>query len=280
MTTLFPVSGSFTHYASRFVDPALGFTQGFNYWYLWGIAVPLSLTASAIVISYWDSKTSPAVYITCFFILVVLINLLGTAMYGETEFWLSAVKVLAIIGLMILGIVLMLGGGPTHDRIGFRYWRDNGVFAQYNGIPGALGRFLAFWSTFINGAFSYSGSELVAVTAGEAKDPRRNIPKALKKVIFRLLVLYCGSIFIIGVLVPYNSPDLISASEQASTAAASPFVVFINNAQIKALPDIINAVILMAVLSAATSDLVSYAFFSVIPGIDSNSMLLLVLFML
>lgn len=254
MCTLFPVSGSFTHYASRFVDPALGFAQGFNYFYCWGIAIPLELVASGIVVSYWDSSTNIAVYITCFFILILAINLLGTKWYGETEFWLSAVKVLAIVGLLILGIVLMLGGGPTHDRVGFRNWKD-GVFAQYNGIPGSTGRFLAFWSTFINGAFSYSGSELVAVTAGEAKDPRRNIPKALKKVFVRLVVLYCGSIFIIGILVPYNSSQLVSAAASASTAAASPFVIFIQNAKIKVLPDLMNAVILIAVLSAANSDL-------------------------
>lgn len=211
--------------------------------------------AAGIVISYWDPNTNIAVYITCFFVLIVAINLLGTKMYGETEFWLSGLKVLTIIGLLILGLVLMLGGGPTHDRIGFRYWKENGVFAQYNGIPGSLGKFLAIWSTFINGAFSYSGAELIAVTAGEAKDPRRNIPRALKKVLVRLVVLYCGSIFIIGVLVPYNSPDLVSASESASTAAASPFVIFIQNAHIRALPDIINAIILTAVVSAANSDL-------------------------
>ncbi|CCG82790.1 Predicted protein [Taphrina deformans PYCC 5710] len=255
MCTLFPVSGSFTHYAARFVDPALGFAQGWNYFYCWGIAIPLELVAAGIVITYWDTKTNIAVYITVFFALIVAINLLGTKMYGETEFWLSGLKVITILGLLILGIVLILGGGPTHDRIGFRYWKEYGVLNQYNDIPGSLGRFLAVWSTFVNGAFSYSGSELVAVTAGESKDPRRNIPKALKKVFVRLVVLYCGSVFVIGVLVPYNSPQLVSAATSASTAAASPFVIFIKNAEIKVLPDIINAVILTAVLSAANSDL-------------------------
>ncbi|ORY78626.1 AAT family amino acid transporter [Protomyces lactucae-debilis] len=254
MTTLFPVSGAFTHYAARFVDPALGFSQGFNYWWCWAVAQGLEVVAAGIIVSYWDTKTPIVVYITVFYILMLSVNLLGTRWFGESEFILSGIKVIALLGLITLGIVLILGGGPTKDRIGFRYW-EQGLFAQYNNIPGSLGRFLAFWSTFINGAFSFSGSELVSVTAGEAQNPRKNIPKALKRVLFRLVFLYIGSIFVISMLVPYKSPQLAAASHEAATAAASPFVIFINNAKIPVLPHIINAVILVAVLSAANSDL-------------------------
>jgi amino acid transporter len=156
-----------------------------------------------------------------------------------------------IVGLIILGIVLDLGGGPSHDRIGFRYWKNPGAFNQLNGIPGPKGRFLAFWATFINAAFSFLGTEIVALAAGEAENPRRNVPKAIRRVFYRILLFYVGGVIVIGWLVPYNDPRLLGAS----TAASSPFVIAINNAKIKALPSIINAVILVSAFSAGNSDL-------------------------
>jgi yeast amino acid transporter len=104
--------------------------------------------------------------------------LLYTAAYGEAEFMFASIKVITIVGLIILGIVLDLGGGPNHDRIGFRYWKHPGPFAQYNGISGSEGRFLGWWAVMSNAAFSFIGTEIVAITSGEARNPRRNIPKA------------------------------------------------------------------------------------------------------
>ncbi|BFZ59132.1 hypothetical protein YB2330_000135 [Saitoella coloradoensis] len=255
MTTLFPVAGGFTHFASRFCDDALGFAQGINYWYSWAITTPLEITAAAIVVAYWDPDTNVAVYISVFFVLICLVNYFGTRAYGEAEFWLSFIKVTAITGLIILGIVLFFGGGPNHDRIGFRYWKTPGPFAQYNNIEGAWGRFLAFWSTFINAAFAYTGTELVAVTAAEAENPRRNVPKAIKRVFWRIIFFYLGSILVIGLLVPFDSEELLNVIGGAADASSSPFVIFINNANIPVLPHIINAVILVAVVSAGNSDL-------------------------
>jgi yeast amino acid transporter len=149
--------------------------------------------------------------------------------------------------MLILGIVLDLGGGPTHDRIGFRYWMDS--FNQLNGIPGATGRFLAFWATFINAAFSYLGIEIVALAAAEAENPRRNVPRAVRRVFYRILLFYVGGVVIIGLLVPYHDSRLLGAS----TAASSPFVIAIENAKIKILPSIINTAILTSAFSAGNS---------------------------
>jgi len=251
MTTLFPVSGSFTHYATRWLDPALGFALGYNYWYSYAITLPTEITAAAIVISYWDEKTNPGAWITIFLVVIVFINFCGVRYYGEAEFWFSFIKVTTIVGLIILGIVLDLGGGPSHDRIGFRYWKKPGAFNQLNGIPGTKGRFLAFWATFINAAFSFLGTEIVALAAGEAENPRRNVPKAIRRVFYRILLFYVGGVIVIGWLVPYNDPRLLGAS----TAASSPFVIAIKNAKIKALPSIVNAVILVSAFSAGNSDL-------------------------
>lgn len=117
MAALYPVSGGFTHYASRFVDPALGFALGYNYWYSYAITVPTEVVAASIVISYWDTTTNAAVYITVLTVAIFVINFMGARWYGETEFWFSAIKVVTIVGLIILSLILMCGGGPNHDKI-------------------------------------------------------------------------------------------------------------------------------------------------------------------
>ncbi|WVO16921.1 hypothetical protein L204_104607 [Cryptococcus depauperatus] len=258
MAALYPVAGGFTHYATRFVDPSLGFAVGLNYWYSYAMTIPTELVAASIVISYWDSTTNAAVYITVCLIAVWVVNLFGARVYGETEFWFSSIKVITIVALIILGIVLMCGGGPNHDAIGFRYWRHPGAFAQItiekgtSVIGGRWGQFLAFWNVFVQAAFSFNGTEIIATTLGEAENPRKSVPRAIKRVFFRLLFFYVMGTFIISVLVPYTEPNLLSGS---GNAAASPFVIAIKNAGIDALPSIINAVLLTAAWSAGNSDL-------------------------
>ena len=261
MAALFPVSGAFTHYGARFVDPALGFAQGINYWYSYAITLPTEVVAATIVITYWDvgnQKAPAAAYITVCLVPVWIINLWGARAYGEAEFWFSSIKVITIVGLIILGIVLMCGGGPNHDAIGFRYWRNPGPFnnqtinASADMIPGNWGKFLAFWNVFVQAAFSFIGTEIIATTLGEAENPRRTVPRAIKRIFFRLAFFYVGGIFIISVLVPYTEPNLLSGS---GTATASPFVIAIQDAGIKALPSIVNAVLLISAWSAGNSDL-------------------------
>lgn len=222
---------------------------------------PAELVASAIVISYWDTATNPAVYITVCFVLIYAINFLGARAYGEAEFWFSAIKVITIIGLILLSLILMCGGGPNHDPIGFRYWRNPGPFNQIQVgkvtgpegvIPGRWGQFLAFWSVFVQAAFSFIGTEILATTLGEAENPRRTVPRAIKSVFWRLVMFYVLGIFFISVLVPYNDSRLLTDNADAS---ASPFVIAINNAGIRVLPSIVNAVILVAAWSAGNSDL-------------------------
>ncbi len=179
-------------------------------------------------------------------------NILHAGAYGECEFVFASLKVITITGLIILGIVLDLGGGPNHDRIGFRYWKNPGPFTQFSDIAGSKGRFLAWWAVMTQAAFSFLGTEIVAIAAGEAKNPRRNIPKAIRRVYIRILLFYIGGVTIIGLLVPSNNPDL---NLTQSDAAKSPFVIAIKAAGIKGLPSVINAVLLTSAWSAASSDL-------------------------
>lgn len=157
---------------------------------------------------------------------------------------------LTIVGLIILGIIISAGGGPEGEVIGFKYWSNPGALNQYEGIAGALGRFLGFWAVLTQAAFSFIGTEIVAIAAGEAKNPRRNIPRAIKKVFIRILIFYLGGTFVIGIICPSNSPDL-----KNSGVAKSPFVIAIKQAGIPVLPSIINACLLTSAWSAASSDL-------------------------
>ncbi|PLW19745.1 hypothetical protein PCANC_01987 [Puccinia coronata f. sp. avenae] len=267
MVTMFPVTGAFIHYTTRFVDPALGFAVGWNYWYSFAVTLPTEITAAGIVIKYWTQSVNVAVWITIFLVATTTINFFGVKWYGEAEFFCSAVKVTAIVGLIILGVILDLGGGPNHDRVGFRYWKSPGPFNQLNQIPGSTGRFLAFWSVLVQAAFSYQGTEIVALAAGEAENPRKNVPKAINKVFYRILIFYVGGMTVVGLLVPYTSPDLLGGT---SDAASSPFVIAIKSAGISVLPDTVNVVILTAVFSAANSDL--YAGSRILFGLSSDQM--------
>ncbi|KIP01623.1 hypothetical protein PHLGIDRAFT_505750 [Phlebiopsis gigantea 11061_1 CR5-6] len=244
MVSYLPVPGGHITMAERFVDSAWSLTLGWNYWYNWTILLPAELSAAAVLMGFWNQSVNDAAWITMFLAVVITINLFGAGA--------SVSPVITITGLIILGIVLDLGGGPSHDRLGFRYWKHPGPFNQFNGIPGTEGRFLAWWAVMSQAAFSFVGTEAVAIAGGEARNPRRNIPKAIRRVYVRILLFYIGGVTVIGLLVPYNHPDL---NLKTSTAAKSPFVIAIKAAGIKGLPSVINAALLTSAWSAASSDL-------------------------
>lgn len=257
MAAFIPLDG-FTSYASRYVDPALGFAVGYCYLFKYFIVTPNQLTAGAMVMQYWVSreKVNPGVWITIFLVLIVLINTVGVRFFGEFEFWLSSVKVLVMLGLILLLFIIMLGGGPNHDRTGFRYWRDPGAFKPYSeAISGSKGKFVSFASVFALALFAYTGTELCGIVAAEAKNPRRSVPRAIKLTLYRIVLFYVISILLLGMTVAYNDPLLIKAKKMSTSAAASPFVVAIKNAGIPVLPHIFNACVLLFVFSACNSDL-------------------------
>lgn len=227
-----------------------------RYWFKYIIVTPNQLTAGALIIQYWlpRDRVNPGVWITVFLVLIICINYFGIRFFGEFEFWLSTIKVIVIVGVIILSLVLALGGGPDHDRKGFRYWSNPGAFKEYIDT-GASGRFIGFWSTMVTATFAYLGTELVGVTVGEAQNPRKTIPRAIKLTFYRILFFYCLSVLLLGMLVPYNSPELAFANKASSSASASPFVVAIKLSGINALPGILNACILLFVFSASNSDL-------------------------
>ncbi|TXT16043.1 hypothetical protein VHUM_00546 [Vanrija humicola] len=252
MVSASPLPGGAISLAARFVDESLSFTLGWFYWYTWTIFLPSELSAIAVLVNLWNTSVNNAVWISIFLVAAVGINMMGSAWYGETEFWLSYIKIFLIVGLIIVDIVISAGGVKGAPAIGFKYWRTPGPFVQAPGVGGALGRFLGFWSTLTRAAFSYIGSEIVAIAAGETQNPRKNVPRAIRNVYIRILLFYILGVFVIGITVPSDDPRL---GLNSGTALASPFVIAIQTAGIKVLPTIVNAALLASGLSAANSEL-------------------------
>ena len=163
------------------------------------------------------------------------------------------IKVVTICGLLLLSLIIACGG-VTGEPTGFKYWKDPGAIKPYI-HTGATGKFLAIWSTFVTATFAYLGTELVGVTVGEAQNPRKTIPRAIKLTFYRILFFYCFSVFLLGMIIPYDSPALLDSNKALTGANASPFVAAINISGIRYLPGILNGAILLFVFSASNSDL-------------------------
>jgi amino acid transporter len=165
--------------------------------------------------------------------------------YGEAEFVFAIIKITAVIGFVILGIIINIGGGPDGGYIGGKFWRDPGPFN--NGFKGLC-------SVFVNAAFAFSGTELVGLAAAETANPRKSLPTAVKQVFWRISLFYIVSLTVVGLLVPYTEERLLQ-NTNGNNAVASPFVIAIQNAGIEGLPSVFNAVIMIAVLSVGNSSI-------------------------
>ncbi|WFD18464.1 hypothetical protein MCAP1_000667 [Malassezia caprae] len=243
LAAVLPVTGAFSTYATRFIDPSWGFAMGWNYFLQWLVSFPLEATAATILITFWDQdeKVPKAVWIIVFWLIIAFINLFGARGYGEFEFVATAIKVLGIVGFIICAIVIDCGGSPSGTYLGARGWHTTDAF---------LYGFKGFCSVFITAAFAFSGTELVGLAAAETANPRKEIPKACKQVLFRVLLFYILSLFLITLIVPADDPRLQGSSNDAR---ASPFVIAIQIGQINALPQIFNAVILLSALSVGNA---------------------------
>jgi amino acid transporter len=246
-----PISGSsMSYYCNRYVSRSLGFALGWLYFYSFGILVAYEITAGVIVINYWTNNVHDAVWLTILIIVIVALNFSPVGVYAETEFWFASIKVIMICGLLVLSLILILGGGPSGQRLGFYYWVEPGATKEYI-VTGDAGRFVAFLSTIIFSGFSfYFGPELITVTAGEMRNPTKNLPIAGRRYIYRLLFFYVFGSLAIGATCNPNAEGLTSG---AGNANASPYVIAIRDAGIRALPSVVNAGILASAWSSGNS---------------------------
>ncbi|KAJ4345331.1 uncharacterized protein N0V89_011461 [Didymosphaeria variabile] len=256
IVTYLPMKGiTIPYFVKRYVDSSLAFAVGWNYWYAYAILVAAEATAGSILLDYWNTPVPAGAWIAIFMIVILFLNIVAVGIFGEAEFWFASIKFLTIMGLIILGVVIMLGGSPNDQgRLGFRYWNNPGAFTPYL-VDGNTGKFLGYWTAFVRAGFAFITSpELIALAAGETIAPRRNIPKAARRFVWRLAIFYGLGSLIIGIIVPSDDPRLLSPS---SNATASPFVIGIARAGIRGLNHVINAAILTSAWSAGNAFLFS-----------------------
>ena len=244
MSAKIPVAGSFQSFATRFVSPSFGFAIGWNYWFNWAITVAAELVAAGIIMDFWFPGVPGWVWAGIFLLVLTGLNALSAKAFGESEFWLSLIKVSAVVLFLIAG-VLMIFGILGDNSPGLSNWENrDDVFH---------GGWVSIISVFMVAGFSFQGTELVGVAAGEAKNPRREVPKAIRTVFWRIMLFYIGAIFIIGCLIPFTDPSLLASGE--SDIASSPFTLVFSRAGIAFAAALMNAVILTAILSAGNSGL-------------------------
>ena len=248
LSVVFPVSGSFNTYASRFIDESFGFATNMNYMLQNLVVLPLEIVGASLTVQFWGTpKKYNDGFVALFWVVIVIINFFGVRGYAEAEFIFSFIKVITVLGFIILGIILTCGGGPIGGYIGGHYWHDPGAFVG----PTVGQQFKGVCSVFVTAAFSFAGSELIGLASAESKDARKSVPAAAKQVFWRITLFYIISLTLIGCLVEHTDPRLIGTT--SSDATASPFVIAIVTHGIKGLPSVVNVVILIAVLSVGNS---------------------------
>lgn len=241
LASFMPVSGAFSTYATRFIDPALGFALGWNYWFTWAMTLAAELSAATMVMKFWFPHSPSLLWSSLFLVLIFLLNYVSVKGYGEGEYWFSLIKVATIIIFIVVGI-LMIFGIMNGEAIGFKNFTvGDAPFA---------GGFLATLGIFIAAGFSFQGTEIVGVAAGESEDPAKNVPRAVRSIFWRIFLFYILAIFVIGLIVPYTNSSL-----QGHTIMVSPFTMVFEKVGLAFAASVMNAIILTAVLSAGNSSL-------------------------
>jgi GABA permease len=237
MATVNPTSGSFSTYAREAIGPWAGYTIGWLYWFFWVIVIAIEATAGAANIQFWFPHLPSWLLSLVLTILLTLTNVYSVKSYGEFEYWFSFVKVAAITLFLLLGLGVITGMVPGVEAPGLSNLTEKGGF-----MPHGLGAILLGITVVI---FSFMGTEIVAIAAGESSEPARAIRIATNSVIWRILVFYIGSIAVVVTLLPWNSANLLK----------SPFVAVLEHVGIPAAAQLMNFIVLTAVLSCLNSGL-------------------------
>ena len=240
MAAYMPVAGSFSTYGARFVDPAFGFAIGWNYWYNWAVTIAVELAAASIVMKFWLPEVPGVVWSGVFLALMFALNSISVKGFGESEYWFEVVTVIVFI---ITGVYMIFGLMHGQEAVGLTNF-TSGDAPFVGGLPAMIG-------VAMIAGFSFQGTELIGIAAGESENPSSSIPRAVKQVFWRILLFYVCAILVIGLLIPYTDPNLLKG--QVTDIGVSPFTLVFQNAGIAFAASVMNAVILTAVLSAGNS---------------------------
>ncbi len=243
LAAFMPVSGSFSTYGSQYVDEGFGFALGWNYWYNWAVTIAVELVAAQLLMYYWFPAVPGWIWSASFLGLICLFNSISVKGFGETEYWFSLIKVVTVILFIIVGILMISGILKGGENSGWHNWTMgdapfSGGFSAMIGVAMIVG-------------FSFQGVELIGITAGESEDPAKNIPKAVRKIFWRILLFYIATVLIIGLMIPYTDPNLLR--NDVADISVSPFTLVFQNAGLLSAAAVMNAVILTALLSTGNS---------------------------
>ncbi|CAM3202684.1 Putative histidine permease [Lactiplantibacillus plajomi] len=233
-----PYTGAFHVYAKKYIGPGTGFTVAILYWLTWTIALGSEFTAAGLIMQTWFPHVATWIWSLGFMVVIFTVNALSVRWFAEAEFWFSSIKVFTIIAFIILGGLAIVGGIHLHGEAapGLANYYKNGWFP--NGFGGVF-------TTMLTVNFAFSGTELIGITAGETKDPAHTIPKAIHTTLWRLIIFFVGSMFVMAALIPYKQAGVTE----------SPFVLVFREIGIPYAADIMNFVVLTAIMSAANSGL-------------------------
>lgn len=239
LSVALPQTGSFHVYADRFIGPSTGFTVAILYWFTWTVALGSEFTAAGLIMRNWFPHSPTWIWSLLFMIVIFVSNAFSVSFFAETEFWFASIKVLAIVLFIGIGLLAIFGVFPVTGytpRPLFHNLYADGLFPT--GFKGVF-------TTMLTVNFAFSGTELIGVTAGEVKDPATTIPKAIHTTLWRLIIFFVGSITVMATLIPWKQAGVVQ----------SPFVLVFKSIGLPFAGDLMNFVILTAILSAANSGL-------------------------
>ncbi|MGC2111032.1 MAG: amino acid permease [Candidatus Korobacteraceae bacterium] len=240
MAVAHPTAGSFGVYAELYLSPWAGFVVRYTYWAAQSIAIGGEAVAAAIYTQWWFPNTPAWMWVVFYAAALIIVNARSVGAFGTFEYWFSMIKVSAILVFIILGAAILLG---IHQQrpIGMDNFHANGGFLP----KGWLGVWLSL--SFV--IYSFIGTEIVAVTAGEAKDPERSVPRAMRTMLVRLVIFYVGAIFMLVGVIPWTQ------IQPGQNITVSPFVRVFDVMHVPAAATIVNFVVLTAALSSMNCNL-------------------------
>ena len=243
-----PKAGAFSYYATRYWSKRAGFISGWNYWFNYILVSMVELAVVGSFVNYWFPAIPTWVSAAVFLVAITLANLLGVSKFGEFEFWFAIIKIVAVIAMILGGIAVLIFALPTASgaKASFVNWFNDGGFFP-NGLMthNSDGSWSGLLMALVVVMFSFGGTELIGITAGETADPRTTIPRATNDIIWRILVFYIGALGVIMAVVPWNTLD----------GKTSPFVQIFDSVGVHAAAGILNFVCLTAVMSVYNSGL-------------------------